>query len=149
MGTLGGRYSDARLRRSRSIAMVEGKDGPQGFVLMEDSSPGLFWAEWYNAFSLVIVEPDAREADAVRQALVTHAVANSARRGRSTAECLASDADLPALEALGFHNLGKVMEFTAHRRLVRDWNAYLLAVFERLAAHGRGGSRVDDKDIAA
>ncbi|AEI66039.1 hypothetical protein [Corallococcus macrosporus] len=149
MGTLGGRYSDARLRRSRRIALVEGQDGPRGFVLMEDSTPGLFWAEWYNAFSLVMVEQDAREADAVRQALVTHAVEDSARRGRSTAECLAADADLPALEALGFHNLGKVMEFTAHRRLVRDWNAYLLAVFERLAAHGRGGARGDDKDIAA
>ncbi len=149
MGTLGGRYSDAGLRRSRRIALVEGREGPRGFVLMEDSTPGLFWAEWYNSFSLVMVEPDVQEADAVRRALVTHAVADSARRGRSTAECLATDADLPALESLGFHNLGKVMEFTAHRRLVRDWNAYLLAVFERLAAHGRGGGRADDKDIAA
>ncbi|MCP3141253.1 hypothetical protein LXT23_28395 [Pyxidicoccus sp. QH1ED-7-1] len=151
LGTLGGRYTDAGLRRARSIAMVEGRNGPQGFVLMEDSSPGLFWAEWYNAFSLVMVEADAAEADAVRHALVTHAVADSARRGRSTAEVLATDADLPALEGLGFHNLGKVMEFTAHRRLVRDWNAYLLAVFERLAANPRGttAARVDDKDIAA
>ncbi|MFP2934232.1 hypothetical protein ACLESO_55755, partial [Pyxidicoccus sp. 3LG] len=150
LGTLGGRYTDAGLRRARSIAMVEGKNGPQGFVLMEDSSPGLFWAEWYNAFSLVMVEPDVAEADAVRHALVTHAVADSARRGRSTAEVLATDADLPTLEGLGFHNLGKVMEFTAHRRLVRDWNAYLLAVFERLAANPRGTvPRVDDKEIAA
>lgn len=149
MGTLAGRYADAGLRRGRGIALVEGPHGPKGFVLMEDSTPGLFWAEWYNAFSLVMVEPDAREADAVRHALVAHAVADSARRGRSTAECLAQDADLPALEALGFHNLGKVMEFTAHRRLVRDWNAYLLAVFERLAANPRGTPKLDDKDIAA
>ncbi|WP_163996869.1 hypothetical protein [Pyxidicoccus caerfyrddinensis] len=149
LGTLGGRYTDAGLRRSRTIAMVEGREGPQGFVLMEDSSPGLFWAEWYNAFSLVMVEKDAQEADAVRRALVTHAVADSARRGRTTAECLATDADLPSLEGLGFHNLGKVMEFTAHRRLVRDWNAYLLAVFERLAANPRGTVKLDDKDIAA
>ncbi|WP_164017323.1 response regulator [Pyxidicoccus trucidator] len=149
LGTLGGRYTDVGLRRARSIAMVEGRDGPKGFVLMEDSSPGLFWAEWYNAFSLVMVEQDAREADAVRHALVKHAVGDAARRGRPTAECLATDADLPSLEGLGFHNLGKVMEFTAHRQLVRDWNAYLLAVFERLAAHTRGGTKPDDKDIAA
>ncbi|MBZ4417011.1 hypothetical protein [Myxococcus sp. RHSTA-1-4] len=149
LGTLSGRYTDAGLRRGRSIALVEGANGPKGFVLMEDSTPGLFWAEWYNAFSLVMVEQDAQEADAVRHALVAHAVADSARRGRSTAECLATDADLPVLEGLGFHNLGKVMEFTAHRRLVRDWNAYLLAVFERLAANPRGTTKLDDKDIAA
>jgi hypothetical protein len=149
LGTLGGRYSDLGLRRSRAIGLVEGRDGPRGFVLMEDSTPGLFWAEMYNSFSLVMVEQDAKEADAVRHALVAHAVTDAARRGRSIAECLASDADLPVLEGLGFHNVGRVMEFTAHRRLVRDWNAYLLAVFERLAANPRGTPKLDDKDIAA
>lgn len=149
LGTLGGRYTGAGLRRSRTIAMVDGREGPKGFVLMEDSTPGLFWAEWYNAFSLVMVEKEAQEAADVRHALISHAVTDAARRGRSTAECLAQDSDLPALEGLGFHNLGKVMEFTAHRRLVRDWNAYLLAVFERLAANPRGTVKLDDKDIAA
>ncbi len=149
LGTLQQRYREVGLRRSRDIALVDGPEGPRGYVLMEDVSPGLFWAEMYSAFSLVMVEQDAGVADAARQVLAAHAVRESARRGRSTAECLATDADLPALESMGFHSLGRVMEFTAHRRLVRDWNAYLLAVFERLAAHARTGTRFDDKDIAA
>ena len=47
-------------------------------------------------------------------------------------------------------NLGKVMEWTIHRSLAREWAEQLHSVFERLATPrpGRGGGTDDTQEAA-
>lgn len=134
--TLGRRYREAGLERSRRFGVVEGPDGPRGWVAIEEMSRGLFWADMYTSFRLTLAEPNAPDADQVRHALAEYAVATLAARGHAVAECHAAAADLSALEACGFTSLGQVMDFCAHRSMTREMTAQLLAVFERLSARG-------------
>jgi hypothetical protein len=131
--TLRGRFAEQGLHRGRSIALAEGPEGPLGVVLMEEMSPGLSWAEFYNGFQLLLPNPSHPQADLTRYALISYAAQRSAARGRLVAECLASEEDLPVLDSLGFENQGCLMDWTGHRSLAREWNNHLSAVFERLA----------------
>jgi hypothetical protein len=131
--TLSARCAGAGIERSRHIGVVEGDDGPRGWVLIERMTSGLFWAEWYDAFRLVLADPAAPDADETRHALVHYALADARARGRTHTHCLAEDADIPWLERAGFANLGRVMEFCAHRSMNREMTAQMLAIFDRLA----------------
>jgi len=136
--TLGARYRAAGLRRSRVVGVVTRAGRPVGWTMLERMTPGLFWAEWYNGFRLFLAEPGAPDADQVREALVAWTMVALANEGTPIAECLASEGDLPCLTRLGFSDLGRVMEYTAHRSLTRDFTAQMVAVFEKLNARGRG-----------
>lgn len=144
--SLSARYRALGLERSRHVGVVEGPDGPRGWVLVERMSQGLFWAEWYDAFRLVLVAPDAPDAAQVRLALAAYALADARARGRSHSHCLAADADVPVLEQAGFGNLGRVMEFCAHRSMNREMTAQLLAIFERLARRERSAAAEEGDD---
>ncbi len=135
--TLHGRYGAIGLERSRHVGVVEGPGGPRGWVLIERMSPGLFWAEWYDTFRLVLVEPVAADADEVRLALSAYAIGSTPHGERAATHCLADDADVAALDRAGFATLGKVMEFCAHRSMNREMTAQLIAIFERIARRGQ------------
>jgi hypothetical protein len=106
-------------------------------VLIERMSPGLFWAEMYDSFRIVLRDARSNDADDVRLALTTYALSDAARRGRRVAQCLAEEQHIPALERFGFANLGRVMEFGAHRSMNREMTAQLIAIFERVSRRGR------------
>lgn len=126
------RYAQAGLQRRRWIDVVDGDDGPLCIALREEITPGLFWAEWYGAVRLLpIGRVNGAALDEARRALIFSAAQSAQRAGRSVVECLASDEDLPCLEAMGFSNLGKVMEWTIHRSMAREWSDRLNTVFER------------------
>ncbi|MEW5740363.1 MAG: hypothetical protein AB1938_15650 [Myxococcota bacterium] len=133
LDTLAGRFGAVGLERSRHLGVVPGADGPRGWVLIERMTPGLFWAEWYDAFRVVLAEPSAPDAPEVRRALLHYALADARARGRAFTHCLASDADVGPLEQEGLVNLGKVIEFCAHRSMNREMTSQLMAIFERLA----------------
>jgi hypothetical protein len=135
--SLAPRYRAAGLHRRRVVGVAVRGGKPVGWAVLERMSPGLFWAEWYNAFRLFLAEPSAPDADDVRQALVGWTMARLALEGAMIAECLASEADLPCLSQLGFADLGRVMEYTAHRSLTRDIASQVIAVFEKLSARER------------
>lgn len=136
--TLSGRYAGAGLERSRHVGAVEGVDGPRGWVIIERMSSGLFWAEWYDAFRLVLADPSADDRDDVVAALVTYALADARARGRRFTHALAADTELGPLVSQGFANLGKVVEFCAHRSMNREMTAQLMAIFERLTRRSAG-----------
>ena len=135
--SLAPRYGAAGLHRRRVVGVALRAGRPVGFAMLERMSPGLFWAEWYSAFRLFLTEPADPDADDVRQGLVGWTMERLAVEGATIAECLASEADLPALSALGFADLGRVMEYTAHRSLTRDIASQVIAVFEKLTARDR------------
>jgi hypothetical protein len=146
--TLSPQYRDAGLERTRHVGVVDGAHGPAGWVLIERMTPGLFWAEWYDAFRLVLVDPSAPDADEVRLALARYALGDAMARGRTATHCLADDADIPGLRRAGFDDLGKVIEFCAHRTMNREMTAQLMAIFERLArrdSQGPGRAEGDDE----
>jgi hypothetical protein len=142
LASLSRRFAEAGLSRSRHVGVVPGSDGPRGWVLIERMTPGLFWAEWYDAFRIFLVDPSAPDAGEVRRALVHYALADARARGRTHTHCLADDADVAALEQDGLTNLGKVIEFCAHRTMNREMTAQLMAIFERLTPRERR-SRVE------
>jgi hypothetical protein len=135
--TLRGRFAALGLERSRHVGVVPGPGGPRGWVLIERMSPGLFWAEMYDSFRIVLRDARSNDADDVRLALTTYALSDAARRGRRVAQCLAEEQHIPALERFGFANLGRVMEFGAHRSMNREMTAQLIAIFERVSRRGR------------
>ena len=137
--TLGARYRDSGFHRERHIAVVDGRHGPRGWVLMEEMSPGLIWMEMLNIFRIVLADPSEPDADAVRLALVTRGVEEARSRGRPFAEWHDSFDDSVSLADLGFTTLGVAMEFTAHVSQTREWNSQMLAIFERLAAEFHRG----------
>lgn len=142
--TLAARYAGTGLERSRHVGVVDGADGPRGWVLIERMSRGLFWAEWYDAFRLVLAEPAADDRDDVVAALVAYALADTRARGRRFTHALAADAELAPLASHGFANLGKVVEFCAHRSMNREMTAQLMAIFERLTRRSAGVVGGDD-----
>ena len=143
--TLGARYRAAGLERAR-ITGVARRDGRAvGWVVLERMTPGLFWAEWYNAFRLFLAEPDAPDARDVRHALVAWTMGALAARGATVAECLATERDLDTLAWLGFADLGRVMEYTAHRGLTREITAQVVAVFEKLTAREQRGAEGEER----
>jgi len=131
--TLRARYREAGLRRGRTLIVAEVADEPLAYALVDDITPGLFWAEFLNAFSVHVPTPAHPQAGPARTAVILAALENARQRGRKIAECLATEEDAPALRELGFTNLGRVVEWTVHRTLARDWNNHLIAVFERLS----------------
>jgi hypothetical protein len=135
--TLGGRYRASGLRRTREIGVATREGKPVGWAILDRMTPGLFWAEWYNGFRLFLAEPDAPDADEVRQALLSWTMGTLAMEGAPVAECLASEGDLALMARLGFSDLGRVMEYTAHRSLTREFTAQMVAVFEKLNARTR------------
>jgi hypothetical protein len=68
----------------------------------------------------------------VRASLAAHAVELARKAGRAEAECHAAPAEVNELTALGFHSLGRVYEFGAHRSVVPDLTQALAAVLARL-----------------
>ncbi|GMU59132.1 MAG: hypothetical protein AMXMBFR34_08950 [Myxococcaceae bacterium] len=146
LSTLSRRFTEIGLERTRHVGVVSGPRGVRGWVLIERMAPGLFWAEWYDAFRLVLVEPLADDCEQVRLALVHYALADARARGRTFTHCLADDADVASLEQSGFANLGKVVEFCAHRSMNREMTAQLMAIFERLARRERGDDRRAEGD---
>lgn len=146
MPTLARRYASVGLERSRHVGVVEGPNGPRGWVLIERMTPGLFWAEWYDAFRIILAEPQAPDAQAVTLALASFGLDDARRRGRRYTHALADDAEVRWLEASGFTNLGKVIEFCAHRSMNREMTAQLMAIFERLARRGREDARGHDEE---
>lgn len=138
--TIGASYRRSQLYRERHIEVVDGPNGPRGWVLMEEMSPGLIWMEMLNTFRIVLADPKEPGAEAVRLALVTRGVEEARRRGRRHAEWHDAFGDSSTLASLGFDTLGVAMEFTAHRTLTREWNAQMAAIFERQSAehHNRG-----------
>ena len=99
---------------------------------MELSSPGLMWAEFYNACQLFV--PDGEGADEARLSLMHFAATRARAWGRPVTECLATAADVPALERLGFTNIhGEVRELTLHRSMTRESIVQILAAFEKVA----------------
>ncbi|RJS27024.1 hypothetical protein DRW03_01175 [Corallococcus sp. H22C18031201] len=147
--TLSRRYAEQGLERGREFAVVDGPSGPLGMVVMESMTPGLFWAEWFNAFWMVIPDPASPHANEVRRALVAHASRRMAERGRPVAECLAEDGDLSLLATLGFQNLGRVFEWSIHRTLAREWNNQLVSVFERLSRPQEDEATLEGHETAA
>ncbi len=137
LDTIGRRFQAIGLDRGRSFGVVDGPRGPLGFVVIEHMSRGLFWVEMYNSFRLHLTDPSAPDADPIRHALIAFAVAELRAKGSAVAECHASDFDLPVLERLGFASLGRMMEFGAHRSLVREWEAQMTGFFDRLDWHAR------------
>lgn len=131
--TLGARYSRAGLARSRSFAVVNGAHGPRGWVIAERSTPGLFWAEWFNAYRLVLVAPSAPDAEEVSRALLAWAQVDAARRAQAVVEVLVPDALVLMMETLGFANLGKVYELTHHRSVAREVTLQVDAIIQRLS----------------
>lgn len=138
--TLGARYRAAGLTRGRVTGVGRRGSTVVGWAVLERMSPGLFWAEWYSGFRLFVAQPMAPDADEVRQALVAWTMRRLAHEGARLAECIATEADLPCLLALGFTDLGRVMEYTAHRSLTRDIAAQVIAVFEKLTVRERAHS---------
>lgn len=141
--SLAPRYRAAGLDRHRRFGVALRDGRPAGWAVLERMTPGLFWAEWYNAFRLFVAEPGAPDADAVRAALVAWAMQALSDEGARVAECIAGDEDREAVSRLGFTDLGRVMEYTAHRSLTRDITAQVVAVFEKLTARERRGTGED------
>lgn len=139
--SLAPRYRAAGLRRSRVVGVARRAGQVAGWAVLERMSPGLFWAEWYSGFRLFVARPMAPDADGVRQALVAWTMRHLAHEGARTAECIASEADVACLTGLGFTDLGRVMEYTAHRSLARDIAAQVVAVFEKLTVRERSATR--------
>ncbi len=138
--TLGARYRSAGLRRARMLGVATREGRPVGWTLVDRMTPGLFWAEWYNGFRLFLAEPDAPDADEVRQALLSWTMSCLASERSPVAECLAAEGDVACMARLGFADLGRVMEYTAHRNLTREFTAQMVAVFEKLNARARSRS---------
>lgn len=132
LGTLGRRYSERGLKRQRVLGVVDGPDGPAGWVLVESSSPGLMWGEFYNACQLFV--PPGLDSPDARLALVHFAAERARADGRAVVEFLAAVSDVTALAQLGFTNhLGEVRELTLHRLMTREAIFQILAAFEKVA----------------
>ena len=130
--TLGRRYAARGLKRERVLGVVDGAGGPAGWVLVESSSPGLMWGEFYNACQLFV--PDGPAAADARLALVQFAADVARADGRPVVEFLAAAGDVTALAQLGFTNhLGEVRELTLHRLMTREAIFQILAAFEKVA----------------
>lgn len=142
---LGARYRSAGLRRERLLGTATRDGRAIGWVVVERSSPGLFWAEWYNAFRVFLAEPLAPDANEVRQALTTWVLGQLAREGATFAEAIVDPQDVAAFGAMGFADLGCVMEYTAHRSLTREITAQVVAVFEKLAAREQRGASAEER----
>lgn len=137
---LGARYRGAGLRRERLFGTALRDGRAIGWVVLERSSPGLFWAEWYNAFRVFLAQPGEPDASEVRQALVAWALGQLAAEGETTAEAIVDPRDVSGFVAMGFADLGCVMEYTAHRSLTREITAQVVAVFEKLSAREQRGT---------
>lgn len=138
LDALAGRYGRAGLLRRRLVgAAGAGSRQLRGWALLEEMTPGLFWAELYNGFRLVLAEPQAPDADAVRLELLRWVGEKLRQRDRQVAECLATPDEVPLLERLGFTNLGGAIDFTLHRQMGRQWSEELLAMFERVSSGPR------------
>jgi hypothetical protein len=143
--SLSARYARAGLARSRSVAVARGADGPRGWVIAERSTPALFWAEWFNAYRLVLVAPAAPDAEEVCRALLAWAQADAAGRGQSVAEVLVPDALVPMMERLAVENLGKVYELTHHRSVAREVTLQLDGIFQRLSEREDRAAHTGDR----
>lgn len=144
--TLAGRYGRSGLIRRRQIgAATSGR----GWALLEEMTPGLFWAELHSGFRLVLREPAAFDADEVRLELLRWVNANLRPRVRQVGECLAEPGDVPLLSRLGFADLGGAIELTLHREAGRQWSEELLSMFERFSVpRGRASESSATSDAA-
>lgn len=130
--SVGSRFAERGLRRERVLGVVDGPAGPAGWVLVESSSPGLVWAEFYNASQLFV--PPGPLADEARLALVHFAAERARFDGRKALEFLAAACDVSHLAQLGFLNpRGELRELTLHRQMTREAIFQILAAFEKVA----------------
>jgi hypothetical protein len=133
LDTLGRRYRAQGLSRSRSLFVVHDEHGASlGWALHETMTEGLSWSELYNSFRLFVRDPTGPLATQARASLAAHAVQLARAAGRAEAECHAAPSDVSDLAAFGFHSLGRVYEFGAHRSVVPDLTQALGAVLARL-----------------
>ena len=133
LNTLQRRYQAQGLSRGRSLFVVHDEHGaPLGWSLIESMTEGLCWSELYNSFRIFVKDSAGELRVQVRASLAAHAVELARKAGRAEAECHAAAADVPGLAALGFHSLGRVYEFGAHRSVVPDLTQALGAVLARL-----------------
>ena len=131
--SLSRRYGALGLQRGRSLTVVEDRHGaPLGWALLETMSHGLFWAEMYDSFRFVLIDPSGPNATEARRSLAAHAAAFYARLGRKEAECHVAPTDLADLETLGFVGLGPLWEVGLHRSVVRELTSQMISVFARI-----------------
>jgi hypothetical protein len=130
--SIGARYRDHGLARSRRILVVDGDQGPLAAALGEETTPGVCWPEITNAFSLVVPDHSHPAAEAAAAALRAECVRRSRDLGRSSAIALISDGELADFEHAGFRSEGRVADWTFHRSLVRTWYNLASVIFERL-----------------
>jgi hypothetical protein len=139
MGALASRYERSGLARTRLVGVVGPADAPRGWVLLEDMTPGLCWAELFRTFSFVLAAPDEPDTDGVRAALLHFAHQQAAERGWPVIRARVDATDAGWLTQHGYANLGGVEELTVHRSVLREWNELLLATFERASSLHRDG----------
>lgn len=133
LNTLERRFQAQGLSRGRSLFVVHDDHGaPLGWSLIESMTEGLCWSELYNSFRIYVKDSAGAQRAQVRASLAAHAVERARQAGRAEAECHAALADVNELAALGFHSLGRVYEFGAHRSVVPDLTQALGAVLARL-----------------
>jgi hypothetical protein len=133
LSTLQRRYQSQGLSRGRSLFVVHDEHGaPLGWSLIESMTEGLCWSELYNSFRIFVKDSAGAQRGQVRASLAAHAVELARKAGRAEAECHAAPAEVNELTALGFHSLGRVYEFGAHRSVVPDLTQALAAVLARL-----------------
>jgi hypothetical protein len=132
LASLAERSARVGLERGRTVFVVDGENGPLGFALAEHATPGLCWAEFTNAFRLVIPSPSHPRADEVREALIARAVELYRDLGRDRLFALVAEPHAAALERAGFLGAGQLAEWTFHKSLARSWDLLATAIFERL-----------------
>jgi hypothetical protein len=134
LASLGARYAASGLHRDRTVGAVGPSSAPRGWVLLEDMSAGLCWAELFRSFSFVLADPGAPTADEDRAALLGWAHAQADARGWPVVRARVDAADAAWLLRRGYTSLGGVEELTVHRTLLREWNELLLGTFERASS---------------
>jgi hypothetical protein len=133
LSTLGEMSAAYGVNRRRRIFIVDGRDGPVGLALAEESTPGLCWPELTNAFHVVTPDPNHPLARVAREALAAYCIKHYREQNRVSAITLCDDSMVENLRMAGFISHGRTAEWTFHKSLVRRWNELATGIFERVA----------------